>query len=175
MFGLLPVGPAIRWLEALTSDDPKVLLDFAEARLKDKEPHRRDAIAALRKAKGLKLDAKDKARLDKLAKDIDARVTPKAKKFLAAIKANKDGSWVDDFLAFRDEYEYADAASAAMAAFDALRAEQDPPASKAMGEARQAFNQGQRDEGYAKAKEVVAKYYASSSYRLARKWAAEQK
>jgi predicted esterase len=175
MFALLPVGEAIRWLEALTSDDPKVLLDFAEARLKDKEPHRRDAIAALRRAKGLKLDAKDKARFDKLAKDIDAKVAPKAKKFLSAIKANKDGSWVDDFLAFREEYEYADAASAAMEAFAKLREEQDPLASKAMGEARQAFNQGRRPEGYAKAKEIAAKYYASTSYRLARKWAAEQR
>ena len=44
-----------------------------------------------------------------------------------------------------------------------------------MGEARRAFNQGKRDEGYAKAKEVAAKYYASTSYRLAKKWAAEQK
>ena len=175
MFGLLPVGDAIRWLEALTSDDPKVLIDFAEAKLKEKQPARRDAIAAIRKAKGLKLDAKAKPRLDKLAKDIDDRAAPKAKTFLASIKANKSNVWVDNFLAFRDEYEYADAASAAMAAFDKLRAEHDKPAAKLMGEARQAFNQGKRDEGYAKAKEVVAKYYASSSYRLARKWAAEQK
>jgi predicted esterase len=175
MFALLPVGKAIRWLEALTSDDPKVLLDFAEARLKEKETGRRDAIAAIRKAKGLKLDPPAKARLDKLAKDVDAQAAPKAKKFLAAIKANKGNAWVDDFLAFRDEYEYADAASAAMAAFNDLRAQQDQPASTAMGEARQAFRQGKRDEGYAKAKEVVAKYPASTSYRLAKKWAAEQK
>jgi predicted esterase len=174
MFGLLPVNQAIRWLEALTSDDPKVLLDFAEGRLKDKEPGRRDAIAALRRAKGLKLDPKAQARLDKMTKEIDAKAAPKAKTFLSAIKANKDGAWVDPFLAFREEYEYADAASAAMAAFDKLRAEHDPLATKAMGEARQAFNQGNRPEGYAKAKEIVAKYYASTSYRLAKKWAAEQ-
>ena len=79
------------------------------------------------------------------------------------------------FLAFREEYEYADAASAAMAAFNKLRAEHNPLATKTMGEARQAFNQGRRNDGYAKAKEVVAKYYASTSYRLAKKWAAEQK
>ncbi len=175
MFGLLPVGQAIRWLEALASDDPKVLLDFAEARLKDKPPARRDAIAALRKAKGLKLDPKAKARFDKLAKDIDDRAAPKAKTFLASIKNSKSGSWIDNFLAYRDEYEYADAASAAMAAFNDLRAEHNPLATKTMGEARQAFNQGKRDEGYAKAREVVAKYYASTSYRLAKKWAAEQK
>ena len=44
-----------------------------------------------------------------------------------------------------------------------------------MGEARGLFQQGRRDDGFAKAKEVVDKYYASSSYRLARKWLAEQR
>lgn len=53
MFALLPVGPAIRWLEALASDNPAVLLDFAERRLKEEAP--RDEIAAIRKAKSLKL------------------------------------------------------------------------------------------------------------------------
>src|SRR5262249_34525047 len=43
MFGLLPVGEAIRWLEAQSSHDPAVLLDFAERRLKSKGY--RDAIA----------------------------------------------------------------------------------------------------------------------------------
>jgi predicted esterase len=173
MFGLLPVGRAIRWLEALASDDPKVLLDFAEARLK--EPARRDAIAALRKVKGLKLDPPAKARFDKLAGEIDAQATAKGKAFLTKIKANKDNGWVDSFLAFRDEFEYADAASPAMTAFSALRAEHEPPAKKAMGEARQAFQQGRRDAGYAKAREVVDRYYSSTLYRVAKNWLAEQK
>ncbi len=44
-----------------------------------------------------------------------------------------------------------------------------------MGEARSLFQQGRRDEGYAKAKEVVDAYYASSSYRTAKRWLAERK
>jgi hypothetical protein len=44
-----------------------------------------------------------------------------------------------------------------------------------MGEARGFFQQGRRDQGYAKAQEVVDKYYASPSYRLAKTWAAERK
>ena len=44
MFARLPVGPAIRWLEAMASDDPRDLLDFADRRWK--ESGRRDAIAA---------------------------------------------------------------------------------------------------------------------------------
>ena len=69
----------------------------------------------------------------------------------------------------------ADAAAEAMKAFGALRAKHDPPARKAMGEARGLFQQGRRDDGYGKAKGVVDKYYASSSYRLAKKWLAERR
>lgn len=173
MFARLPVGPAIRWLEALTSDDPKVLLDFAERRWKESAP--RDAIAAIRRAEALPLEPEAKARLDGLARLIDEQAAPKAKTFLAAIRANQDGSWVDDFLAYRGDFEFARAASDTMAAFSALRAQHDPPAQKAVGEARQRFQQGRRDDGFAKAKEIVEKYYASSSYRLARQWLAERK
>jgi predicted esterase len=173
MFGRLPVGPAIRWLEVLASDDAGALLDFAGRRIE--ESSHRDAIAAVRRAKGLTLDAPTRERLDRLARTIDDRAAPGARTFLEAIQTDKDNSWVDGFLAFRDEFEYAEAASGAMAAFNALRAKHDPPAKKAMGEARGSFNQGRRDEGYAKAKEVVDRYHASSSYRLARRWLAERK
>ena len=60
-----------------------------------------------------------------------------------------------------------------MAAFDDLRGKQDPPAAKLIGEARGLFQQGRRDEGHAKAKEIVEKYYASSSYGLAKRWLGE--
>ena len=43
MFGLLPVGPAIRWLEAQSSKNPTTLLDFAAARLG--QDGYRDAVA----------------------------------------------------------------------------------------------------------------------------------
>jgi predicted esterase len=173
MFGRLPVGPAIRWLEAMTSEDPKVLLDFAERRLKESGP--RDAIAASRRARALDLDPDAEGRLARLTEAIDALAAPRAQAHLAAIRADEDGSWVDGFLAFRDEFEFADAASDAMSAFGALRAKHDPPAIKAMGEARGLFQQGRRDEGYARLKEVVDRYYASSQYRLARKQLAERR
>lgn len=174
-FGLLPVAAAIRWLEAESSDDPKTLLDFAEAQLRGNPPYRRDAIAAIRRARGLSLDPAQKDRHDRLAREVDGPIAAPAATFLAAIQANKDSSWADPFLAFRDDNEYADAAAPAMAAFNALRAEQDAPARKLIGEARAAFNQGKRPDGYAKAREVVARYPASSSYRLAKKWADEAK
>jgi predicted esterase len=171
MFARLPVGPAIRWLEVMTSDDPKALLDFAERRWKESGRH--DAVAASLRLKSMKLDPDATARLERLSKAIDAEVAPKAKGYLESIRAAKDNVWVDGFLAFRDDYALAPAASEAMAAFDALRAKHDEPARKLIGEARGLFQQGRRDEGYAKAREVVEKYYASSSYRLAKGWLAE--
>ncbi len=117
MFGRLPVGPAIRWLEIMNSDDPKTLLDFADNRLKDHGY--RDAIAATRRARGLSLDAKAKAHLDSLLKTIDEAAAPKAKTYVEAIRAGKDSSWVDGFLTFRDDFEFADAAAEATAAFKA--------------------------------------------------------
>ena len=173
MFARLPVGPAIRWLEVMTSDDPKVLLDFAERRWN--EAGRRDAVAAANRLKAIKIDAALTARLKELSAKIDAEVAPMAKGYLDAIRAAKDNTWVDGFLAFRDDYAFADAASEAMAAFDALRKVHDEPARKLMGEARRSFQQGRRDEGYAKAREAVDKYYASPSYRLAKAWLAERK
>ena len=163
MFGLLPVGEAIRWLEAIASDDPEVLLGFAE---KQAEAGRyRDAIAAMRRAKSLKLADAQKSRADRFAKAIDAKARPGADEFLAKIKKNADGSWVNGFLAYRDEFEFSDAAREVMAAFESLRKQHEPAAQKAFGEARAAFQQGKQDQGYAKFREIVDKDYAASNYR----------
>ena len=52
MFARLPVGPAIRWLEVMTSDNPNALLGFADRRLKDHGY--RDAIAATSARRGFR-------------------------------------------------------------------------------------------------------------------------
>jgi hypothetical protein len=159
----LPVGEAIRWLETMASDDPEALIAFAE---KQAEAGRyRDAIAALRRLAGLKPTDAQRQRADRLRASIDAKAKAKADELLPRVKANADGSWVDDFLAFRDEFEFADGARAAMAAFEALRKQQEPAAQQAFQGAMMLFRQGKRDEGYAKYQEIVDKYYASPRYR----------
>ena len=160
---LLPVGEAIRWLEAMASDDPKVLVDFAEKQAKAGQY--RDAIAALRKAKGLKQADAVKQRADRLRASIDTKAKAKASEFLIKIKANRNSSWVDGFLAFRDEFEFADGARAAMDAFEALRKKQEPDAQRPFQEAIMLFRQGKQAEGYAKYQEIVDKDYASARYR----------
>jgi predicted esterase len=163
MFMLLPVGEAIRWLKAMASDDPEVLVAFAEKQAQ--AGHYRDAIAALRNLKDLKQSEAVKQRADGLRASIDAKAKAKADEFLPKIKANADGSWVDGFLAFRDEFEFADAARPAMDAFEALRKQQEPAAQKAFQEGMMLFQQGKQAEGYARYQEIVDKYYASPRYR----------
>ena len=162
-FMLLPVGEAIRWLEAMASEEPKVLIDFAEKQAKAGQY--RDAIAALRKAKGLKQDPALKQRADRLRGSIETKAKAKASEFLIKIRANRNGSWVDGFLAFRDEFEFADSARAAMAAFEALRKKQEPDAQRLFQEAIMQFRQGNQAGGYAKYQELVDKDYASARYR----------
>jgi predicted esterase len=179
-FGLLPVGPAIRWLEAQASDDANRLMAFAEQRVRAKEW--RDGVAAVNRARGLVKagDAGMKARVERLAKEIDVKAAAGAKAFLplvrgGAAKDAKGQAWIDGFLAYRDEFEFAPAAGEVMRAFAALRAEHEGPAKKIMDEARAAFQQGQREEGYAKYREIVERYYAAASYRNVKRWAGEGK
>jgi hypothetical protein len=163
MFVHLPVGDAIRWLEAMASDDPEVLIGFAE---KQAEAGRyRDAIAALHKLAGLEQADAQKRRADRLRASIDAGAKAKADEWLPKVKANADGSWVDDFLAFRDQFEFADGARAAMEAFEALRKQHEPAARRTFQEAIVLFRQGKQADGYAKFQEIVDKYYASPRYR----------
>ena len=172
MFARLPIGPAIRWLESHASNDPAILVDFAGSQLSQKAY--RDAIAALRHLRTLNLNESQKHRVEELSRSIDAQASADAARFLPLIRQAKDGSWIDGFLAFRDDFEFTDAAHDVMAAFAELRMHQMDPAKKAFGEARQLFQQGKQDEGYAKYREIVEKYYASPLYRNVKRWLADR-
>ena len=172
MFARLPVNQAIRWLEAQASDDPARLLDSAESRLK--EARFRDAIAALGRARDLKPSDALLERSRSLARAIDERARPRADEFVARIRGGGAG-WIDEFLAFRDDFEFADAAREAMAAFAMLRAVHEIRAKTLYDEAGLAFRQGRRDEGYSKYREIVDKYFASTLYREAKRDLADRK
>jgi predicted esterase len=175
-FALLPVGEAIRWLEGQTTDDPARLLDFAERRLKAKGY--RDVVAALNRARALKLAAAGDAakRLDRLSREVDARAAAGAQEFLPKIRDGKEPgkTWIDAFLAYRDDFEFAPAAREVMQAFDAVRAEHNGPAQKALDAANAAFQRGRREEGYARYQEIVDRYYAAASYRNVKGWLADR-
>jgi predicted esterase len=175
-FGLLPVGEAIRWLEAHTTEDLARLLDFAEQRMKNRDGYR-DAIAALNRARALKPTDAARARLGSLSREIDDKAAAGAKQFLDKIRnSRQEGkTWIDDFLAYRSDFEFAPAAREVMQAFEALRAEHKGPAQKALNEANASFRQGKRDEGYAKYQEIMDKHYAAASYRNVKRWLEERK
>jgi hypothetical protein len=73
---------------------------------------------------------------------IDVQAAADAAKYLPLIREAKDGSWIDGFLTFRDNFEFADAAHEVMTAFAERRGRQLDPAKKVFGEARQFFQQG---------------------------------
>jgi predicted esterase len=179
MFARLPVGAAIRWLEAQTADDLGQLLDFAETRIKADRGYR-DAVAALNRARALDADgASDdmRARRERLAREVDAKATVGAAQFLPKVQAPDahGNDWIDGFLVYRDDFEFAPAAREVMQAFATLRAEHEAPAKKLLAEANAAFQKGDRDEGYAKYEQIVAKHYAASPYRNVKRWLAERK
>jgi predicted esterase len=176
-FALLPVADAVHWLEAHTSNDLARLVDFAEQRMKTKGGYR-DAVAAVNRARELKPDAPKtvKARLDHLAGEINAKAAAGAKLYLTRIQdgSEQGNRWIDEFLAYRDDFEFAPAAREVMQAFNALRAKHNGPAQKALDEARVAFQQGKRDEGFARYREIVDRYYAANSYRNVKRWSSDR-
>jgi predicted esterase len=174
MFARLPVGPAIRWLEAQSSDDPAKLLAFAQQSAKANAY--RDAIAALNRAQTLNPPAAIKSQLDRLSNQINTQAAPAAAKFLPQIQNDKPGKlWIDPFLTYRDNFEFAPAAQEVMQAFNTLRAQHDPPAQQALQQARALFQQGNPDAGYAKYQEIIDHHYAASCYRTVKQWLAERK
>lgn len=173
MFARLPVDRAIRWLEVMASDDPARLSEFAEERAKD--GGWRDAIAAVARAHALKPQGTTADRIAKVEAAIDARASPDGKMYAEKIRANADASWVDGFLVYREQFEFASAAQEAIRAYATLRVLQTEPAQKLMNEARGLFQQGKRDEGYAKYREIAEKYDASPLYRDVKKALADRK
>jgi predicted esterase len=175
MFALLPVGPAIRWLEVLSSEDPAALLEFAARRLK--AAGYRDTIVALRRLSALKLDESQRARTEDLKRAIEAKAAPDVAKYLPLVRAAKpsDTSWIDGFLAFRDDFEFAGPARELMTAFSELRAKHEAPARAAFDAARPLFHSGKSDEGFKKYQEIVDSYYASPLYRVVKRSLEERK
>jgi pimeloyl-ACP methyl ester carboxylesterase len=169
-FASLPWLAAVEWLELLAGDDVGALAKGAQAAFDD--GRYRDAMAAVQRLRKLApADATAKA----IAAKVDDKAGADAQRFVKQLAAPGDGKWIDDFLAFRDQFEFADCAAEAMKKFAALRGEHEAPAKKLQGEARGAFNQGDRDGGWKKYEEIVASWWASSWYPRVKRWLANRK
>ena len=161
----LPVEEAIRWLEAMTSEDPAALLDFAQKQLDAGEW--RDAMGAVLRAREFDKGGAQKARAEEIERKIDAKCAPDAKALAKAIAENRNNKWVDDFWEFRRQFGCAPAAEDCIRAYEKLKAQHSKPANDLFWAAR-----NERDEKTRKAKyqEIVDKYYASSWWILVKDW-----
>ncbi|MGH9392503.1 MAG: alpha/beta hydrolase, partial [Vicinamibacteria bacterium] len=173
MFAVLPVEEAVRWLETMSSGDPAALVDSAQKRLAAKEY--RDAIALADRARALDKGGKLSAKIKAVDQAVEKEAAPKAKALEKVVSGAKDDSWVADFVAFRAAFEFAACSKPLMDAHAKLRSQHEKPADGLFWSARGDFQNGKEDEGYKKAEEIVAKYYASSYYRYAKAWLAKRK
>ena len=164
-FSSLPWVAAVEWLEMMTGDNVAELAKQGQNALD--EDRFADAMAI---ANHLRDVAPKEAAIKRIASTVDEYAEGEVEQFLANIKDPGDGDWIDDFLEYREHYEYADCAKEVMAAFAALRAKHEAPAKKMLGEARGLFNKGQRDAGWDKYEELVETYWASSLYPMVKGW-----
>ena len=171
-FSLLPVDDAVRWLEIMSSADVETLAGFAEA--KAAEGAYRDAMAAVLRAKALGGggdggDGPPSQRLEATLEAINAAARAQTDRLAREIAASTDGSWVEEFLAFRGRFQFAPAAEPALEAYRVLREKHQSGAGRLYFKARGDFQQGRRDAGYAKYQRIVDEYYASSWYRMVKR------
>jgi predicted esterase len=164
-WAFLPVDDALRWLEALSSSDPGALLAFAEKSIE--EQRWRDATGALGRARELLHEDSTRARVDALLARIDQAAASEAAALSKAIAANKDGSWVDSFWEFRERFAFAPAARGVLEAYRKLRDAHQKPADERFYRARGLEDAQQKKALY---REIVEEYYASSWYRLVKRW-----
>lgn len=169
----LPFEDGIRWLESMASDDPRALLKSAEQAFARRDY--RDAVAYLQRAQELDSGGKQAAARAALRQKVEQLAAGPAKVLEEKIRKAEGNAWVADFDAFRQQFEFTDAAGGVMAEYSKLRKEHESPAEKLWADVRQAFKDGKKDEGYRICTEIVSRYYASSFYRYARQTLAERR
>lgn len=167
----LPVREALNWLDALTTKDKEVLANYMDGRMRDKGW--RDLAAGLVRAK--KIGMKSDPRVKAWAAALDAAAGKMADQWHKKIAANENNKWVEPFLDWRDQFQFAPRAKKAIEAYDALRKQHNPKAETLYTEARKAMRERDPDTGYERYQEIVDKYYATPRYRLLVKWLRERK
>ncbi|MDA1194425.1 MAG: hypothetical protein O2894_04510 [Planctomycetota bacterium] len=152
------------------SDDVEALLESAVAAQGAGE--HREALALLTRAR--RLGAKE-AQVRQAGAASEEAAQAGVARWLPIVRANVDGTWIDEFLVFRAQFEHATCAAELMQLFLALRAVHDPVADDLNKQAREAFQRGDTAGGYVKYQEIVNRAYASRRYVSVKRWIAERK
>lgn len=162
-YDFLPVGDAIDYLDAMSTTDVGRLVEYTEQQA---EAENWRAVGALLDRAAAVGDAKQ--RLQKTIEAYETAASVKAGSLLRAIEGNQDGSWVDGFHEWAEQFALSQAGAETMSAFAALREEHKAPAKKLSDEALAALRRGDRQTAKAKYQEIVDKYYASQDYATAK-------
>lgn len=165
MFARLPVDDAIRWLDAMTSGDGSALVSQATEAAADKRW--RDVAAAVRLGRAVELGKGGQVRLDKAAKALESAAKRPLAKLESAVLADRNGDWVEDFLVFREQFAFTDAAQTVMAAYAKLRSEHQEPADDLFWKQRAEKDEAERDR---MRRQIVEEFYASSWFEMVKGW-----
>jgi predicted esterase len=167
-WAFLPVDEAVRWLDAFHAREPEELLAFARQSAADGRA--RDALAALERLDEKKPKPPLVKSATELRAELETAARPTLERLEPLVSADADGSWIEDFLAFRDEYAHLPAAARLMQSYASLRARQEEKADELFYAAR-----GEKDPKKRRAlhEELVTTCYASRWYRLVKGWLAE--
>jgi len=172
-FGLLPIDDAIQWLELMSSDEPAEIVQSIDELVQ--QGRMRDAVALLNRLELMQVDAEIIEPANAIRAQIEDKIKQQSARFRDLIKVNENADWVEPFLEFRSEYQFAPTADEAMQEFTRLRQQHEEPAEKIFNEARVLFRDQNADAGYDKYQEIVDNYYASTSYQRVKKWIADRK
>ncbi len=160
----LPIGDAVRALDALTSTKAETLAAFArEAAAAGRWREVGAALVRARELKAEKVLAPAVAQLDAAAKEGVARYAP-------LLAAGEGGDWVEGFFAWKLEHLEAPSAAALKAAYERLRAEHDPRAQALLDGAQKSFQAGDRAAGRAQQEQLLATCWASGHWPIVRRW-----
>lgn len=166
-FAWLPVDEAVRWLDAMASEEPLVLARLAETEL-GAGRHRCATAAVLRAEAAPGGDAEDVRTIcERVTAAVDRAARGEVRELLVAIQANANGDWVERFWEFRRRFHFTPAAGPVIGAYAKLREAHAGPADELFRAARREEDEAVREEKY---REIVERYYASKWYPLVRGW-----
>ena len=163
-FAFLPLQDAIDWLEMMSAENAADVLASAGDAVE--RSAWRDATSLLAQLEQLELNDREKQQAVDLRIQIEAAASADATALLARMRENADNGWVDDFFAFREQFGATEAGKPVLKSYATLRAEHQPGADELFNQSRGDFQRGEQDAGYAKYKQIVDSFYASSWYRL---------
>jgi len=158
-YDFLPVDEAIEWLDMMTTKDAKALEVFGKKLVEAKKW--RDVGQVIERAKAIEGGPAFSA----MFQAYEAAAKSGGERLLKQIEENKNGKWIKRYLEWEEQFSLSSRYKGTIDAFKELQEEHEDSAKELYSEARKAFNQGKRSDGFAKYQEIVEKYYASTYYR----------